>query len=254
MSFNNKVAIVTGSSNGIGKEIAIEFANNGAIVIVNGRDNIAVENTVNEINNNGGKAFGYVADVTKKDKVIELINSVVKNFGKVDILVNNAGGSFGAITIEELTEDEWDGVIELNLKSVFLCSQAVIGIMKKQGYGRIVNISSQAGRAVSILAGPHYASAKAGVISFTKHIAKEVSSYGITVNTVAPGIIYSGSRLATRWDLLDEEGKGEILKDIPVGRLGKNKEVSAAVLFLASEEASYIQGACLDVNGGRWML
>lgn len=254
MGFKGKVVVVTGSSNGIGKEIALEFGNLGASVIVNGRNEAAIEEVVTIIKNNGGTALGVKADVTKKEEVEKLFNTAIENFGTVDILVNNAGGGGAAKRIEDINEEEWDTVVDRNLKSVFLCSQAVVPIFKSEKKGRIINISSQAGRALTILAGPHYAAAKAGVISFTKQLAKCLAEYGVTVNAVAPGIIKSGDRLDKSWNSFSEEDRAGFLKDIPVGRLGTNREVAQTVIFLASEGASYITGACIDVNGGRWML
>ncbi|MFT8314100.1 MAG: SDR family NAD(P)-dependent oxidoreductase [Clostridium sp.] len=254
MGFKDKVVVVTGSSSGIGREIALEFGKEGATVIVNGRNEAAIERVVAEIKNNGGVALGIRADVTQKKEVENLFETVIEKYGTVDILVNNAGGGGDAKKVEDITEEEWDTVVNRNLKSVFFCTQAVIGTLKKQKKGRIINISSQAGRALTILAGPHYASAKAGVISFTKQVAKDLAKYNVTVNAVAPGIIASGDRLDNAWNSFSEEDRDGFLNDIPVGRLGINSEVAHVVLFLASEEAGYIVGATIDVNGGRWML
>lgn len=254
MSFKGKVVVVTGSSKGIGREIALQFSREGAVVIINGRNHIQVQKVADEINNNGGIGYGITADVTKKSEVENLFKSVIERYGKVDILVNNAGGDSGSKTVEDLTEEEWDAVIDRNLKSVFLCSKAIIESFKKQKQGKIINIASQAGRAISILGGPHYAAAKAGVIGFTKHLARELVHYGVTVNSIAPGIIISGEKLENKWNSHTEEEREKILEDIPLKRLGTTGEIAKAVLFLASEDASYILGACLDVNGGRWML
>lgn len=254
MGFNGKVVVVTGSSKGIGREIALEFASKGAVVVVNGRNKVDIEKVVNEINDNDGIAFGIAADVTKKEEVENLFKAVIEKYGTVDVLVNNAGGNNGSNKVESLTEEDWDAVIDRNLKSVFLCSKAVIGVFKEKRQGRIINISSQAGRAISILAGPHYASAKAGVISFTKHLARELAPYGVTVNSIAPGIINSGEKLEGEWNSHTKEEQEKFLEDIPLRRLGTNSEVAETVLFLASEGAGYIVGGCLDVNGGRWML
>ncbi|AGK98891.1 SDR family NAD(P)-dependent oxidoreductase [Clostridium pasteurianum] len=254
MGFEGKVVVITGSSSGIGREIALEFGKEGAVVIVNGRNEAAIEKVATEIKNNGGTALGIRADVTQKDEVENLFQTIIEKYGTVDVLVNNAGGGGDAKKVEDITEDEWDIVVNRNLKSVFFCTQAVIGILKKQKKGRIINISSQAGRALTILAGPHYASAKAGVISFTKQVAKDLAKYNVTVNAVAPGIIASGDRLDNSWNSFSTEDRDGFLNDIPVGRLGTNSEVAHVVLFLASEEAGYIVGATIDVNGGRWML
>jgi NAD(P)-dependent dehydrogenase (short-subunit alcohol dehydrogenase family) len=254
MPFTDKIALITGASAGIGREIARAFAEKGAKVVVNGRNREAVEAVVTEINGTGGTALAAPADVSKKEEVQQLVQKATEAFGRIDVLVNNAGGSSGSRTVEGLDEDDWDRVISNNLKSVFLCSQAVISTMKQQKSGKIVNISSQAGRALTILAGPHYSAAKAGVIAFTKQLAHELAGHGINVNGIAPGIIRSGPRIDSVWESFPPERRQRFLEDIPLGRLGENREIVSAVLFLASEEASYFVGATLDANGGRWML
>ena len=198
--------------------------------------------------------MGVTADVSRKEQVAELVAQAVKAFGTVDILVNNAGGAKGARTVADLAEDDWDQVIAGNLKSVFLCSQAVIPAMKRQQSGKIINISSQAGRVLSTLAGPHYAAAKGGVIALTKHLANELARDGINVNAVAPGVIKSGPNIEAVWAGFAPARRQRFLEDIPLGRLGENREVVAAVKFLASDDAGYFAGATLDVNGGRWMI
>lgn len=254
MRLEGKTAIITGSSKGIGREIARYFAKEGAKVVINGRDTVSVKDVVNEIKESGGTAIGVTADITKKEQIDYLVYEALSLDGKIDILVNNAGGSFGPKLIEEISEEDWDRVLEVNLKSVFLVSKAVIPIFKKHKYGKIVNISSQAGRAISILGNPPYASAKAGVISLTKHLAYELAPYGITANAIAPGIIDSGERIKNFYSLYPKELREKILGDIPLHRLGENKEIALAALFLASDESTYLEGATLDVNGGRWMI
>lgn len=254
MPFSNRVVLITGASAGIGREIAHSFAREGARVVVNGRNRDHVAEVADEIRKAGGTSIGVVADVSRKDQVSDLVRQTISAFGTVDILVNNAGGSSGARSVEELAEDDWDRVIAGNLKSVFLCSQAVIPTMRRQRSGKIINISSQAGRALTILAGPHYAAAKAGVIALTKQLANELARDGIHVNAIAPGIIKSGPRIEATWAEFSPEKRQRFLEDIPLGRLGENREIVAAVKFLASEGAGYFVGATLDANGGRWML
>ncbi len=254
MRLEGKTAVITGASRGIGSEIARLFAREGAKVVVNGRDYESIKEVVNEIKENGGTAIGVAADVTNKAQIDFLVYEALTLDGKIDILVNNAGGSFGPQLIEEITEEDWDNVINLNLKSVFLVSKAIIPVFKKNKYGKIINISSQAGRAVSILANPPYASAKAGVISLTKHLAYELAPYGITANAIAPGIIDSGEKVRNHYNRYAKQVRERILEDIPLHRLGENKEIASAALFLASDESSYLEGATIDINGGRWMI
>ncbi|MCW2318780.1 3-oxoacyl-[acyl-carrier protein] reductase [Rhodoblastus acidophilus] len=254
MSFEGKVALVTGASSGIGEAIALAFAARGAAVVVNGRDPGRIERVVGRIKAAEGAAIGVRADVASRTEVQRLVESALSAFGRIDILVNNAGGDGGAKRVEEISEQEWDAVFATNLKSVFLVTQAVLPVLKRQGGGKIVNISSQAGRAMTILAGPAYSAAKAGVQAFSRQVAREAAPFGINVNVVAPGIIRSSSRLDAVWDDLPDDLRARILSDIPAGRLGENAEIVAAALFLASPDASYLIGATLDVNGGRWML
>lgn len=254
MGIKDKVAIITGSSNGIGKEIALEFARSGSKVIVNGRNKEAINKTVDEIKSFGGQAIGIEADLKKREEVEALINGSVNEYGRVDIIVNNAGDTSGSRNTLEINDEEWDRIINGNLKSIFLTTQTILPFFQKQKYGKIINISSQAGRALSILAGPHYASAKAGVIAFTKHIAKEFAEDGIYANVIAPGIINSGERFDSKWREYPEEYTESVLSDIALKRLGKNSEISKVAVFLASDDSSYITGASIDVNGGRWML
>jgi len=254
MSFEGKVALVTGASSGIGEAIALAFAARGAAVVVNGRDPGRIERVVGRIKAGEGAAIGVRADVASRSEVQRLVESALSAFGRIDILVNNAGGDGGAKRVEDISEQEWDAVFATNLKSVFLVTQAVLPVLKRQGGGKIVNISSQAGRAMTILAGPAYSAAKAGVQAFSRQVAREAAPFGINVNVVAPGIIRSSSRLDAVWDDLPDDLRARILSDIPAGRLGENAEIVAAALFLASPDASYLIGATLDVNGGRWML
>ncbi|MHC1681958.1 MAG: SDR family NAD(P)-dependent oxidoreductase [Clostridiaceae bacterium] len=254
VSIKDKVAIITGSSNGIGKEIALEFARNGAKVVVNGRNKEAIKKTVEEIKTLGGQVIGIEADLRDRSEVQSLINGTISEFGKVDIIVNNAGDTSGTSKTLEISDEEWNQIIEGNLKSVFLTTQSILPFFQKQKYGKIINISSQAGRALSILAGAHYSSAKAGVIAFTRHIAKEFAQDGIYANVIAPGIINSGERFDSKWNQYPEDYTESVLSDIALKRLGKNSEIAKVAVFLASDDSSYITGASIDVNGGRWML
>jgi len=254
MGNKGNVVIVTGSSNGIGKEIALEFARKDYKVVVNGRNKDAINNTVSEIKSLGGEAIGVAADLKIRSEVEKLVDEVINKYGRIDVIVNNAGDTSGSNKTLEINDEEWDKIIDGNLKSVFLVTQTIIPIFQKQKSGKIINISSQAGRALSILAGPHYASAKAGVIAFTKHIAKEFAEDGIYANVIAPGIINSGERFENKWESYSEEYRKSVLSDIALKRLGQNTEIAKVALFLASDASNYITGASIDVNGGRWML
>jgi 3-oxoacyl-[acyl-carrier protein] reductase len=254
MGVKGHVVIITGSSNGIGREIALEFARNGAKVIVNGRNREAINKTISEIKSFGGEVIGIAADLKIRSEVEKLVHEVVNTFGRIDVIVNNAGDTSGASKTLEINDDEWDKIIDGNLKTVFLTTQTIIPIFQKQKLGKIINISSQAGRALSILAGPHYASAKAGVIAFTKHIAKEFASDGIYANVIAPGIINSGERFENKWKGYSEEYRQSVLSDVALKRLGQNSEIAKVAVFLASDDSNYITGASIDVNGGRWMI
>ncbi|MEH2436722.1 MAG: 3-oxoacyl-[acyl-carrier-protein] reductase [Nostoc sp.] len=242
----DKVAIVTGASRGIGRAIAIELATQGAIAVVNyASSSAAAEAVVTEITNAGGQAIAIQADVSKGDQVDALVNAVMGKFSRVDILVNNAGITRDTLLLR-LKPEDWQAVIDLNLTGVFLCTRAVSKIMLKQRSGRIINITSVAGQ----MGNPgqsNYSAAKAGVIGFTKSIAKELATRGITVNAVAPGFITTDMTS----DLNNPE---DILKYIPLGRFGQPEEVAGMVRFLAADRAAnYITGQVFNVDGGMVM-
>ncbi|WP_349410464.1 3-oxoacyl-[acyl-carrier-protein] reductase [Pseudalkalibacillus sp. SCS-8] len=242
-----KTALVTGASRGIGRAIALELARQGASVAVNysGSEEKA-RKVVEEIQENGGKAFAIQSDVASMDSVTSMIKEVISTFGSLDILVNNAGITRDNLLMR-MKEEEWDAVINTNLKGVFNCTKAVTRQMMKQRSGRIINIASIVG--VSGNPGQaNYVAAKAGVIGLTKSTAKELSSRGITVNAVAPGFIETDMT-----DALEGDVKDEMLKQIPLSRLGRPEDIAAAVRFLASDEASYITGQTLHVDGGMVM-
>jgi len=242
MNLANKVAIVTGSGRGIGKAIALKLAEAGATVVVND-----VAETVNsvaeEIKAMNRQSLAVVADISSAPDVTRLVDTTIATYGRVDILVNNAGITRDQLLLR-MSDEDWDKVLNVNLKSVFLCTRAVLRHMLKQRWGRIVNISS----IVGIIGNPgqaNYASAKAGIIGFTRTIAKEVASRGITVNAIAPGFI--DTEMTQK---LPEEWKQQLKSRIPVGYLGTPRDVAEAVAFLASEEARYITGQVLNVDGG----
>ncbi|XWK88748.1 MAG: 3-oxoacyl-[acyl-carrier-protein] reductase [Phormidium sp.] len=240
-----QVAIVTGASRGIGRAIALALAAEGAKVVVNyASSSTAAEEVVAKINSMGCEAIALKADVSQAEQVDSLLNTVTEKWGRVDILVNNAGITRDTLLLRMKPED-WQAVIDLNLTGVFLCTRAVSKVMLKQRSGRIVNITSVAGQ----MGNPgqaNYSAAKAGVIGFTKSIAKEFASRGITVNAVAPGFIET--------DMTSNLKPEEILKYIPLGRYGKPEEIAGMVRFLAADPAAaYITGQVFNVDGGMVM-
>ncbi|WP_374719158.1 3-oxoacyl-[acyl-carrier-protein] reductase [Parageobacillus toebii] len=242
-----KVALVTGASRGIGRAIALELARQGAKVAVNYAGNEAKANeVVEEIKNMGGEAFAIQADVSNVEAVDQMVKAVLERFERIDILVNNAGITRDNLLMR-MKEEEWDDVININLKGVFNCTKAVTRPMMKQRYGRIVNIASIVG--VSGNPGQaNYVAAKAGVIGLTKTAARELASRNITVNAVAPGFITTDMT-----DRLSEELKAEMLKQIPLARFGEPEDVAKVVSFLVSDAASYMTGQTLHVDGGMVM-
>ncbi|RPJ10743.1 MAG: SDR family oxidoreductase, partial [Deltaproteobacteria bacterium] len=185
-------------------------------------------------------------------QVEEMVRSVVEAWGRLDVLVNNAGLGTPMIPVEEIPVENWDQTIALNLKSAFLCVRAAVPVMKRRGYGRIINVSSVAGRNYSRLSGPHYGTAKAGLQGFTRHMAVELGPYGVCVNAVAPSVVLT-ARVQAKWEGRPEEERQKILSNIPLRRLAQPEEVATVIAFLASDDASYVNGACIDVNGGSYM-
>ncbi|HZW83599.1 MAG TPA: 3-oxoacyl-[acyl-carrier-protein] reductase [Candidatus Deferrimicrobium sp.] len=248
MLLKEKVAIVTGASRGLGKATALALAGAGAKVVVNYAGSAALaEETVAEIRSQGGEAVAVQADVSNAQDVERLLSSTLEMFGKVDVLVNNAGITRDNLLLR-MKEHDWDAVLDTNLKGIFLTTKAVTKPMMKQRFGRIINLTSVVGLTGN--AGQaNYAAAKAGVIGFTKSCARELASRGITVNAVAPGFIQTDMT-----DKLPDELRQKMLGDIPLGRLGEAKDVANLVVFLASEEASYITGQTINVDGGMVMI
>lgn len=246
MRLEGKVAVITGAGRGIGKAIAVKMAAEGARV---GVVDVSPENcriVVAEIQDQGGSAASFVCDVSKRDAVEAMLQEVVQVFGPPDILVNNAGITRDAL-ITDLTDDQWDAVMNVNLKSMFIGIQTVLKHMVPDVNGKIINIASIAGE----MGNPgqtNYAAAKAGVIGLTKSLAKELAKKGICVNAVAPGLIDSEMTQG-----VPDKVKDFFIRQIPLGRMGKPAEIAAACAFLASEEANYITGQVLRVNGG-WYL
>jgi len=247
MKLLGKTALVTGASRGIGREIALELARNGADVAVNyaGSRDLA-EEVCREIEAMGRKAFSVQADVKNPGDVEAMFKDVIGRFGSLHILVNNAGITRDTLVLR-MKEEDWDEVIETNLKGAFLCTKQAARQMMKQRYGRIINISSIVGERGNV-GQANYVSAKAGLIGLTKASALELAARGITVNAVAPGFIQTDMT-----DRLPEEVREAMLKQIPLARFGETKDVAKTVLFLASDDAAYITGQTIHVNGGMYM-
>lgn len=244
MLLDNSIALVTGAGRGIGRAIALELARAGAKVVVNyaGRADKA-EETVRLIQEAGGEGIAVQADVSQAEEVDRLIQTTLEAYGKIDILVNNAGITRDTLLMR-MKETDWDAVLDTNLKGVFLCTKAVTKGMMKQRSGCIVNISSVVG--ITGNAGQaNYAAAKAGIIGFTKSIAKELASRGIRVNAVAPGYISTDMT-----ESLSEDVKNQILAGVPLSRMGNPEDIAKAVAFLVSPASSYITGQTLSVDGG----
>jgi 3-oxoacyl-[acyl-carrier protein] reductase len=247
MRFEGKVAIITGAGRGIGKAIAERLASEGADVVICDVDKEAAERTAEEIRSKYSvKAIAISADVANEGDVNSMVEETIKNFGRVDFLINNAGITRDSLLLR-MSEEEWDKVIAVDLKSVFLCTRAVIRHMMRQRFGRIVNISSVIGLRGNV-GQANYASAKAGIIGFTKSAARELAGRNITVNAVAPG--YIQTEMTER---LPQEVKEEMLKQVPLGRPGLPDDVAGVVAFLCSEDASYITGEIIRVDGGMAM-
>lgn len=247
MNLEGKVSLVTGASSGIGRAIALALAREGANVAINYKSNReGARGVENEIKAMGGGAMVVHADVARSGQVEEMVRTVEENLGEIDILVNNAGISKGG-RVEEITEKDWNEVIDVNLKGTFLCCKAVIRTMKRRKAGKIVNISSTAAKIGGTNSAASYAASKAGVSCFTIHLAKEVLPYNICVNAVAPGAIDT-----PLLDIYGPKGKEILMKSTPRG-LGRPEDVAEAVLFLVSERANFITGEILDVNGGSLM-
>ncbi|TCL58300.1 3-oxoacyl-[acyl-carrier-protein] reductase [Hydrogenispora ethanolica] len=245
MRLAREVAIVTGAARGIGKSIALALVREGAIVVISDI-NEEIHQVAEEINRSGGQAVAVVGNVTKMADCETLVDTAVKQFGKIDILVNNAGITKDNLLLR-MSEEDWDAVLTINLKGTFLCTKAAIKPMMKQRSGKIINIASVIGQ----MGNPgqaNYAASKGGVIAFTKTMAKELGSRNIRVNAIAPGFIESKMT-----EVLSEEAKANLTRLIPLGTLGKPDYVAEAVVFLASPAACYTTGQVLNVDGGMVM-
>jgi 3-oxoacyl-[acyl-carrier protein] reductase len=242
-----KVAVVTGAGKGIGRAIALKLAQLGASIVINYRSSAKeAEEVIQEIRNNGGKADMVQGDVSSFEEAEKVIKFAVESFGKLDILVNNAGITKDALLLR-MKEDDFSKVLDVNLKGVFNCTKHASAIMLKQKSGRIINISSVIGL-IGNAGQANYAAAKAGIIGFTKSVAKELGTRGITVNAIAPGFITTDMT-----EVLADKVKEKLLENVPLKRLGSPEDVANLAAFLASDNASYITGQVINVDGGMVM-
>ena len=260
MRLEGSAAIITGAAQGIGRAIALEFANQGADMLLADVQTDKLANVAAEVSEMGRRAVPVTVDVTNASDVREMVDRALREFGRVDVLVNDAGGSgnTGIQHIEDVTDDMWDLIVDVNLKSAFLCCREVVPHMRQQQSGRIVNISSSSAKGhfgdlgTSAIRLP-YAAAKSGIIGFTYQLAKDVAPDGIYVNAVMPGFVLTeaGARVNDRFQELSEQAREAMTGNVPLGRAGEPQEVARAVSFLASDEASFTTGTVLEVTGGR---
>ncbi len=250
----DKVALVTGSAQGMGLAIATALAAEGAKVAISDLDENPINLAVNKLREQGLEASGYRMDVTNREQVQQKVRAIRETWGGLHVLVNNAGGGLNTpYRLEEIEDRHWDLVLDVNLKGAFLCCQAVIPMMVQQGGGVIVNISALAGHWRASLAGVQYTVAKAGVEGLTRQLAYDWGPRGIRVNAVAPTVTITGERMQKLWEGKEQEEQQRVIQEIPLRRLSRPEEIAAAVVYLASEESSYITGITLDVCGGRYL-
>lgn len=245
MIFYNRVAVVTGSTQGIGLAIAKRLAKEGVIVVVTSRNIDKVNEAVDEIKSEGGVAFGLKCNVTNREEVKALGEKIMEKYGRIDILVNNAGITKDS-SFKKMTDEQWDEVLDSDLKSVFIVTQELSKYMESNKYGRIINLSSVVGLSGNF-GQANYSAAKAGIIGMTKTLSMELGKKGITVNAIAPGFIETAMTHE-----IPENIRTEIIASIPVGRTGEPEDIAAATAFLASEEAGFISGVTLSVNGAMY--
>ncbi len=246
MLLTDKVAVVTGASRGIGRLISLDLASRGARIVASARSASALDSLVAEISAAGGEALAVAADVAVTADAESLIGTAVERFGRLDILVNNAGINRDGLLLR-MKDEDWDAVLGTNLKGAFLCTRAAAKVMSRQKSGRIINISSVVGE----MGNPgqaNYCASKAGMLGLTKSVARELARRNVTVNAVTPGFIVTDMT-----DALPEKAREELVKQIPLGRLGNPEDIAFSVAFLASDQAAYITGQVLGVNGGMHM-
>lgn len=249
-NFKDQVVLVTGSGSprGMGRIFAQKFAELGAKVVLCDINQEGIDANVKELKAAGYEATGYTGNLTNEDDVNSMVDDIVAKYGRIDVLVNNAGIS-QKVTVADMTLADMQRIFSVNMFGLFVLTKKVCEVMKKQNYGRIVHLSSVSGkRGGGVFGGAHYSASKAAVLGFSKNLAREVSQYGITTNCVCPGLINTDI-----WKSMSEEQAKPVIDAIPMGRPGEPEEVAAAIVFLASKEASYITGEEIDINGGSHM-
>ena len=254
MRFQGKVAIVTAAANGIGKATSRILAREGAKLVAVDINSEALIDLSREIESEKGDIITLETNVLEPNQVKDLVDSVVDRFHKIDILVNAVGGSTiipnSTASVDNLSLDDWDKIIQFNLRGTFLCTSAVTRQMKKQGNGKIVNISSDAAHSMGDPSSA-YVAAKAGIMAFTKKVAREAGPYGVTCNAIAPSVTLS-ERVGPRWEQRSEENKQQILEEIPLRRVSQPEDQAKVIAFLASGDADYVTGVTIDTSGGRY--
>ena len=242
MRLKDRIAVVTGGGQGIGRAICLVFAKEGANIVIAEKNKETAQAGVEEVKALGRQSLAIQTDVSNSTSVRSMVAQTLEACGRIDILVNNAG-IFSYTRIEDCTEEEWDGMMAVNLKGPFLCSQAVMETMKKQKFGRIINLGSVAGKVGGLVASAPYSASKAGVMCLTKSLARALGTYSITVNAIAPGVVSTDMA----------KNHPDMTSQMALGRVAEPMEIAYAALFLASEEGAYLTGATLDVNGGLLM-
>jgi 3-oxoacyl-[acyl-carrier protein] reductase len=250
MRFAGRVAMVTGGAKGIGAAIGRAFAREGARVALLDVDAGGLDTVARDLERQGAQILARATDVTRSADVASAVDAILARWNQVDVLINNCGGFSTIKPTEEIPDEEWDMILRLNLTSAFLCTKAILPSMKRRGWGRIVNFSSIGGRGGTVVLTSHYAATKAALLGFTRHVALEVAALGITVNAIAPGTVATERFTALR----TQDETDALAARVPMQRVAQPAEIAECVLFLASDAASYMTGACLDVNGGVLML